>query len=127
MSDAMTEFVRAHAGQLQQRLREERRFIQVVAGPRQSGKTTLVRQVAATAGAPYRYASADEPTLRERNWIAEHWEATRLVATEAARGGALLVLDEIQKIPGWSETVKRLWDEDTRSTRALSIFTQYPE
>ena len=121
MSDAMTEFVRAHAGQLQQRLREERRFIQVVAGPRQSGKTTLVRQVAATAGAPYRYASADEPTLRERNWIAEHWEATRLVATEAARGGALLVLDEIQKIPGWSETVKRLWDEDTRSKRALKV------
>ena len=121
MSDAMTEFVRAHAGQLQQRLREERHFIQVVAGPRQSGKTTLVRQVAATAGAPYRYASADEPTLRERNWIAEHWEATRLVATEAARGGALLVLDEIQKIPGWSETVKRLWDEDTRSKRALKV------
>src|SRR3990172_7366117 len=90
MSDAMTEFVRAHAGQLQQRLREERRFIQVVAGPRQSGKTTLVRQVAATAGAPYRYASADEPTLRERNWIAEHWGAPGPVGPEPPPAGRRL-------------------------------------
>jgi hypothetical protein len=30
-------------------------------------------------------------------------------------GGAVLVPDEIQKITGWSETVKRLWDEDTRA------------
>lgn len=35
--------------------------------------------------------------------------------------GGVLVLDEIQKIPGWSETVKRLWDEDTRAKRALKV------
>jgi uncharacterized protein len=35
--------------------------------------------------------------------------------------GGVLVLDEIQKIPGWSETVKRLWDEDTRAKRSLKV------
>lgn len=115
----MADFVRAQGAVLRKRLAEPRRFIQVVAGPRQTGKTTLVRRVAAEAGARFRYASADEPTLRERGWIAEQWEAARLEVGEAGRGGALLVLDEIQKIPGWSETVKRLWDEDTRAKRPL--------
>ena len=115
----MADFVRAQGAVLRKRLAEPRRFIQVVAGPRQTGKTTLVRRVAAEAGARFRYASADEPTLRERGWIAEQWEAARLEAGAAGRGGALLVLDEIQKIPGWSETVKRLWDEDTRAKRPL--------
>jgi len=115
----MADFVRAQGAVLRKRLAEPRRFIQVVAGPRQTGKTTLVRRVVAEAGARFRYASADEPTLRERGWIAEQWEAARLEAGAAGRGGALLVLDEIQKIPGWSETVKRLWDEDTRAKRPL--------
>jgi predicted AAA+ superfamily ATPase len=117
----MVDFVRTQGAVLEKRLVEPRRFIQVVAGPRQTGKTTLVRQVAEGGGARVRYASADEPTLRERSWIAEQWEAARLEAGEAGRGGALLVLDEIQKIPGWSETVKRLWDEDTRAKRPLKV------
>lgn len=117
----MANFVRAQGAVLGKRLAEPRRFIQVVAGPRQTGKTTLVRWVAADAGARFRYASADEPTLRERGWIADQWEAARLEAGDASRGGTLLVLDEIQKIPGWSETVKRLWDEDTRAKRPLKV------
>jgi len=63
---------------------------------------------------PVRYASADEPTLRGADWIAQQWDAARLE-------GGVLVLDEIQKIPGWSETVKRLWDEDTRGRRKLRV------
>jgi hypothetical protein len=114
----MAEFVRAQARTLKARLAEPRRFIQVIAGPRQTGKTTLVRAVVSKLGLPVRFASADEPTLRERGWIAEQWDAARL---ETGKRGALLVLDEIQKIPGWSETVKRLWDEDTRARRALKV------
>ena len=114
----MAEFTRPQAAALRKRLAEPRRFLQVVAGPRQTGKTTLVRQVTAGLALPLRYASADEPTLRERGWIAEQWDAARL---EAGKRGALLVLDEIQKIPGWSETVKRLWDEDTRAQRRLKV------
>jgi len=114
----MTEFVRVQAKTLKKRLAEPRRFIQVIAGPRQTGKTTLAHGVASNTGLPLRFASADEPTLRERGWIAEQWDAARL---ETGKRGALLVLDEIQKIPGWSETVKRLWDEDTRARRALKV------
>lgn len=66
-----------------------------------------------------RHASADKPTLRGAEWIAQQWDAARLDARE--RTGALLVLDEVQKIPGWSETVKRLWDEDTRRRVALKV------
>lgn len=117
----MPDFVRAHARVLKKRLAEPRRFLQVVAGPRQAGKTTLVRQVVEAFGAPHRYASADEPTLRQRDWIARQWEAARPAAVKADRRGALLVLDEIQKIPGWSETVKRLWDEDTHARRPLKV------
>ena len=93
------------------------RFLQVVTGVRQVGKTTLAAQVAARSGLPHRIASADEPTLRGPEWIAQQWDATRLLADDAGREGALLVLDEVQKAPDWAESVKRLWDEDTRSRR----------
>jgi predicted AAA+ superfamily ATPase len=59
--------------------------------------------------------------LRGAEWIAQQWEAARLAARDAGKDGAVLVLDEIQKIPGWSEAVKRLWDEDTRSRAPLKV------
>jgi predicted AAA+ superfamily ATPase len=93
----------------------------VIAGARQVGKTTLVTQVAERAGLPCRYASADEPTLRGPEWIEQQWEASRRLADESGRRGALLVLDEIQKVPHWSEIVKRLWDADTRARRTLKV------
>jgi uncharacterized protein len=105
-------FRRPLAGELARRLAEPRRFIQVVAGARQVGKTTLVRQVTKAMAVPVRFASADEPTLRGSDWIAQQWEAARL---EAGPNGAVLVIDEVQKAVGWSESVKRLWDEDTRA------------
>jgi predicted AAA+ superfamily ATPase len=91
----------------------------VVAGPRQTGKTTLVQQATEGLDTPVRHASADEPGLRDADWIARQWEAARLSIEGAA--GAVLVLDEIQKIPNWSETVKRLWDDDTRARRPLRV------
>jgi predicted AAA+ superfamily ATPase len=112
-------FTRPQAEILARRLAEPRRFIQVVAGPRQVGKTTLVQQVTEASDLIVRFASADEPTLRGREWVEQQWEAARLAARAAGRRGALLVLDEIQKIPAWSETVKRLWDEDTRARVTL--------
>jgi predicted AAA+ superfamily ATPase len=68
-----------------------------------------------------RFASADEPTLRGRDWIEQQWDAARLEAGNAGKRGAALILDEIQKIPNWSETVKRLWDEDTHSGSSLKV------
>jgi len=114
-------FTRSQASVLSRRLRETRRFIQAVAGPRQVGKTTLVTQVVEASHIAARFASADEPTLRGRDWIEQQWQAARLEAGDAGKRGAVLVLDEIQKIPNWSETVKRLWDEDTHTKSRLKV------
>jgi predicted AAA+ superfamily ATPase len=114
-------YARPQTAQLKRRLVEPRRFIQVVAGPRQVGKTTLVQQVVDALARPARYASADEPTLRGSGWIAQQWDAARLESDAAGRSGSVLVLDEVQKIGGWSEVVKRLWDEDTRARRRLRV------
>jgi predicted AAA+ superfamily ATPase len=119
VSAKQTAFQRPQAAPLAERLAEPRRFLQVVAGPRQVGKSTLVQQVTDQLGLPVRYVSADEPTLRGMDWISQQWEAARLEAT--GKAGAVLVLDEVQKIPAWSETVKRLWDEDTRKKRPLRV------
>jgi predicted AAA+ superfamily ATPase len=118
MSKNLRPFRRPQAAELARRLAEPRRFIQVVAGPRQVGKTTLVEQVCEDTSLPVRFASADEPTLRGPEWVATQWEAARLTA--GAKGG-VLVLDEVQKAAGWSESVKRLWDEDTRARRRLKV------
>ncbi len=107
---------------LLKRVREPRRFIQVLAGPRQVGKTILARQVIDEVAIPSHYASADEPTLRDRNWIEEQWDLARLKITSDKRTKeALLVLDEVQKVTAWSEVVKRLWDEDTAARRCLKV------
>ena len=109
--------------QLQRRVSQPRRFIQVLAGPRQSGKTTVARQVMQALEMPSHYASADEPTLKDSVWLEQQWEAARL-QTRTSQGRprkALLVLDEIQKLSGWSEAVKRLWDADTASACPLQV------
>lgn len=113
-------FIRPLAAELARRLREPRRFLQVVAGARQVGKTTAADQAVKRSGLPRRYATADEPTLRDRWWLARQWEAARPLAGSSPDGAAL-VLDEVQKVEGWSETVKRLWDEDTRAGLPLKV------
>ena len=108
--------------QILRRLNEKNRFIQVLAGPRQTGKTTLARQIMVEIRWPSHYASADEPALKDRSWIEEQWEIARTRAKNASNGKkSLLVLDEIHKIPGWSEAVKRLWDEDKFKDRSIYV------
>ncbi len=107
---------------LMNRLTEPRRFIQVLSGPRQTGKTTLAQQSMAGIQISSHYATADEPTLKDRTWIEQQWEVARMKTKSGGRKKkALLVLDEIQKITGWSETVKRLWDEDTADKLPLLV------
>lgn len=118
VSKLSTPFQRPQAAELARRLAEPRRFIQVVAGARQVGKTTMVQQVVERSRAPVRFASADEPTLQGAPWIAQQWEAARLAAGPR---GAILVIDEVQKAVGWAESVKRLWDEDTRARRRVKV------
>ncbi len=107
---------------LLKRLQEPRRFIQVLAGPRQTGKTTLARQVAEAVSVPVHCATADEPTLKDRNWLIQQWETARLAVKDAnKRKGGLLILDEAQKVTQWSEVVKRSWDEDSASGFPLKV------
>jgi predicted AAA+ superfamily ATPase len=106
--------------ELLNRLKEKRRFLQVLAGPRQVGKTTLARQVMLATKLPAHYASADEPSLRDRTWIEQQWDLARLKAKEG-KTGALLVLDEVQKVSDWSNVVKLLWDADTHAGVPLKV------
>lgn len=104
-----------------ERLSEPRRFIQVLSGPRQSGKTTLISQVLGELPFPTRYASADALEAREPTWLVQQWNVARRELAASPGRGFVLALDEIQKVPAWSETVKKLWDEDTRSGTDLKV------
>ena len=135
----MAVFQRAQVDTLLRRLAEPPRFIIAVFGPRQTGKTTIVRQVLRRLDRPSRYLSVDEPdtprfgippitagtTLRRQQardaeWLVVNWEEARREAA-ASPTGSVLVLDEIQKIPNWSETVKGLWDADRAGDRPLHV------
>lgn len=106
-------------GVLQERFREPRRFIQSLIGPRQVGKTTLARQVADELGKPSHYISADIAIPQDTDWLQLQWEAARQLAK--THGSALLIADEIQKIPNWSNIVKFLWDQDSYSGLNLYV------
>lgn len=103
------------------RAHEPRGFIQVLAGPRQVGKTTLARQVMDAIGIPGHFASADAPDPEDIGWIYTQWAIGRQAARDGGRAGGLLVLDEVQKIRDWSDVVKQLWDEDTASGLPLRV------
>ena len=100
---------------------EPRRFIQVVTGPRQVGKTTLVNQVMDDLPFPGYYATADGLVSAGPAWISEQWEVARVRQKQNPGSSLLLVLDEIQKIENWSETVKKEWDRDSLEKNPLKV------
>jgi predicted AAA+ superfamily ATPase len=117
----MPDIVRAEAELLRDRLAEPRRHMQVVVGPRQVGKTTLVRWALGESGLPNHYATADDPGSLTDGWLRQQWEIGRARSAGNRRKGAVLAIDEIQKLPNWSEQVKRLWDEDTAARAGLRV------
>ena len=143
----MSTFERAQISTLLSWLSESPSRLIVVTGPRQAGKSTLVQQGLARIDRPYRYLSVDEPSstlffphagteesaggfpendlvplleVRDRHWLVRNWEKARMVA-ERSESGFVLVFDEIQKIPDWSEAVKGMWDADRRHGYALHV------
>ncbi len=115
-------FKRAVFNNLLKRITGPKKFIQVLAGPRQAGKTTLAKQLMEAVRIPTHYASADEPALKNNSWMEQQWEVARFkTRKDSGNSDALLVLDEIQKLPNWSETVKRLWDEDNFNDIQLKV------
>jgi len=111
-------FNRFLVAQLIDRLREPRRFIQIVSGPRQTGKTTAVTQALEKLDIPYHFVSADDPNISSTEWLRNEWELARILSKQTE---AILIVDEIQKILGWSSAVKSLWDEDSRLNTRLKV------
>jgi predicted AAA+ superfamily ATPase len=111
-------FQRKLVAQLIDRLNEPRRFIQIVTGPRQTGKTTAVTQALKGLAVPTRFVSADDPNLASREWLQNEWEQARALTQN---GAAVLIVDEIQKVSQWSSVVKLMWDEDSRLDIPLQV------
>jgi predicted AAA+ superfamily ATPase len=102
-------------------MEEPRRFIQVIMGPRQVGKTTMVNQLLAEVKMRYHMISADAVAASDAIWLEQVWESARVQMDQYKGSEFLLVIDEIQKIANWSEMVKSLWDEDSRINRQLKV------
>lgn len=114
-------FERKHLGILKSRMDEPRRRIQIVLGPRQVGKSTMVRQFSNHTNVPYDYFAADGVSRFDNSWIANRWQESRLKMDLHSEKERILIVDEIQKIGNWSEQVKKEWDEDTLSGRNLKV------
>lgn len=111
-------FSRFLVAQIVDRIREPRRFLQIVTGPRQTGKTTAVTQALEKLNMPYHFVSADDPNLTSAEWLRNEWELSRILTKD---NEAVLIIDEIQKINNWSSVVKFLWDEDSRLYTPLKV------
>ena len=107
-------YIRKQYHTLRERILEPRHFIQILAGPRQVGKTTLVGQVLDDISIPYTLEVADAVNPKDSDWIHRVWESARATMQIRKEQERLLVIDEVQKIDNWSEVVKREWDEDSR-------------
>lgn len=106
---------------IKQRLEEPRKFIQVVMGARQIGKSTVVKQVLNDIDLPYQFFSADNVPASNGTWVSNCWAAVRSLKENKGWGSAILVIDEIQKIANWSEAVKKEWDNDTFHDRNIKV------
>ena len=135
----METYQRRHVSLLLDRLSEPSRRIISIFGPRQTGKTTIVRQALRNINRPSLYVAVDEPdpidvelssqstttalpgqVQRDAEWLLRTWEGARKRADESPLG-AILAIDEIQKVPQWSEIVKGLWDQDRSEDRPLHV------
>ena len=143
----MAIYEREQISTILRRLDEKPQRLIIITGPRQTGKTTLIRQVLVQINRRFEYLSVDEPEpveffadssftdvpttfpkqvnfpisdTRDTRWLVNHWEQARVNASREEQG-FVLAIDEIQKIPNWSETVKGLWDADRRYDYPLHV------
>ena len=114
-------FERQHLAILKSRMAEPRRRIQIVMGPRQVGKSTMVGQFVDQAEIPCDFFAADGVSRFDISWIANRWQESRLKMDIHGETERILIIDEIQKVDNWSELVKKEWDEDTRAGRNLKV------
>ena len=114
-------YKRAEYQTIKERIKESRKFIQVVMGARQIGKSTVVKQVLNDLDEPYRMFSADNVPTTNSAWISDCWAAARSLKENKGWDSIVLVIDEIQKITNWSEVVKKEWDADTFNDTNIKV------
>lgn len=114
-------YERSYLKQVKSRILEPRKFIQVILGPRQVGKTTMVNQLLSQLSISYVSESADAISATNSAWLMQVWETARLKMKVSGANEYLLVIDEIQKIDNWSEVVKQQWDRDTRENVNIKV------
>lgn len=112
-------YIRPFVAGLQKALVDDLPFLHIITGPRQVGKTTAALQVRAEWEGESVYAAADAPLPPGPEWISAQWELALAKAAPGRR--VLLVLDEIQKVTGWSEAVKLLWDRERRERKGIRV------
>ncbi len=96
-------------------------MIQVISGPRQVGKSTLVKQVLQEIDIPYTMVSADNVDRNNTAWIGSSWNSARARMKLGEHDEYLLVIDEVHKIDNWSEAVKQEWDADSFNDVNLKV------
>lgn len=106
---------------IKKRLEEDRKFIQVVMGPRQVGKSTVVKQVLQDLNIPFQLFAADNVPASNTAWVSNCWAAVRSLKDNKGWESVILIIDEIQKIQNWSEAVKKEWDDDTFNDRNIKV------
>lgn len=114
-------YERSYLKLIKARMEEPRKFIQVILGPRQVGKTTMVNQLLSQLSISYTNESADAISATNSAWLMQVWETARLRMKASEVSEYLLVIDEIQKIDNWSEVVKQQWDKDTREKVNIKV------
>ncbi len=114
-------YQRRHLNILTSRMAEPRRRMQIVMGPRQVGKSTLVGQFTEGISVPFDFFAADGVNRFDSSWIPNKWQQVRMRMDIHSEQEHILIIDEVQKIRGWSEQVKKEWDEDSRSHRNLKV------
>lgn len=114
-------YQRRHLDILKSRMAEPRRRMQIVMGPRQVGKSTLVGQFTEGISVPFDFFAADGVNRFDSSWIPNKWQQVRMRMDIHSEQEHILIIDEVQKIRGWSEQVKKEWDEDSRSHRNLKV------
>lgn len=115
------EYKRTQYEEILNRINEPRSKMQVIVGPRQVGKSTLIGQVLEACNVPYENYSADDVAGVSADWLSQVWETQRMKMVARGDAKRLLVIDEVQKIKNWSETVKAEWDRDTREKREIIV------
>ena len=114
-------YKRSQFNEVLSRISEPRRFIQVISGPRQVGKSTIVKQVLQEVTIPYLFVTADNVASEDTAWIGETWATARAKMQISKASEFLLVIDEVHKIDNWSEAVKKEWDMDTFNDIQLKV------